>query len=603
MIITNRATLQERMAASRDPRALTNAVRRTQAMMAAGQQNRNAKHYGAGSSRKMQRDWSVSMGAGRVAPGMSPAKYGFAVSSTFLIASCTTDYAVYGLDVAGTANTPGGQANLVGLRNLYSGSAGYCGLASIAASGASRVGNVVTITTTAPHGFTAGMQVAIAGVANVSFNGTFTVASVPSAIAFTYAQVAANATSGGGTASFASASVAFAYNITTAAGGRILTSPSISLDGRKIAFVESTGTASIFHVLTLDPCVTSTAGCSNNGTSATSSAVPGNGNAASMVSITYSHSSNTLSSPWIDYSPAGDAAYVGDDNGTLYRIKGVFYGAPALDATFGGSGSIVVSSGLQLLGPVLAQGWLMVGDSSGTIKAVLASSPFTVASSTFAVGTGMGDPPVVDASTTGVLSVFETAASGFTIEQGIFNTSSQQFTSTTSVSIGHSTAGNAHAPALDNNYFLGTIDATHGFIYACGALGGSQHPALYRVGFTAGSPPTVRATSVRGPTLANSNAECSPLTEFANPNIAVKDLLFVGDTSGEVQSFDITGAMPGNAVATVAEPGGTSGIIVDTTQLSSNQGSSIYFTTLSNAGGNCGANNYCAIKLTQNELQ
>jgi len=606
LIITNRATLQERMAASRDPRALTNAVRRTQAMMADGQQSRNVKHHGAGSSRKMQRDWSVSMGAGRVAPGMSPAKYGFAMSSTFLIASCTTDYAVYGLDVAGTVNTPGSQANLVGLRNLYSGSAGYCGLASIAAAGvpgASRAGNVVTITTTAPHSFTVGMQVAIAGVANVGFNGTFTVASVPSATAFTYTQVAANATSGGGTASFATASVAFAYNITTAAGGRILTSPSISLDGTKIAFVESTGTASIFHVLTLDPCVTSVAGCSNNGTSATSSAVPGNGNAASMVSITYSNSSNTRSSPWIDYSPAGDAAYVGDDNGTLYRIKGVFYGTPALDGTFGGSGSIVVSSGLQLLGPVLAQGWLMVGDSSGTIKAVLASSPFTVASSTFAVGTGMGDPPVVDASTTGVLSVFETAASGFTIEQGIFNTSSQQFTSTTSVSIGHSAAGNAHAPALDNNYLLGRIDATHGFIYACGALGGSQHPVLYRLGFTAGSPPTMSATSVKGPTLANSNAECSPLTEFANPNIAVKDLLFVGDTSGEVQSFDITGAMPAApAAGPVTESGGTSGIIVDTTQLGANQGSSIYFTTLGNAG-NCGANNYCAIKLTQNGLQ
>src|SRR6266581_8861055 len=33
-------------------------------------------------------------------------------------------------------------------------------------------------------------------------------------------------------------------------GGRILTSPVLSLDGKKIAFVESTATSSIFHVLT-----------------------------------------------------------------------------------------------------------------------------------------------------------------------------------------------------------------------------------------------------------------------------------------------------------------------------------------------------------------
>ena len=57
------------------------------------------------------------MGAGIVAPYMFPAKYSFDINAT---PSCTNDYVVFGLNVAGA--TPG-QANLVGVNNLYSGTA------------------------------------------------------------------------------------------------------------------------------------------------------------------------------------------------------------------------------------------------------------------------------------------------------------------------------------------------------------------------------------------------------------------------------------------------------------------------------------------------
>jgi DNA-binding beta-propeller fold protein YncE len=67
--------------------------------------------------------------------------------------------------------------------------------------------NVVTITTTAAHGFSVGQTVVIAGVSDTTFNGTFTIASVPSASTFTYAQTGSNATSGGGTASSVSSAV------------------------------------------------------------------------------------------------------------------------------------------------------------------------------------------------------------------------------------------------------------------------------------------------------------------------------------------------------------------------------------------------------------
>jgi hypothetical protein len=68
----------------------------------------------------------------------------------------------------------------------------------VAATGAARVSNTVTITTTQPYTLSAGDVVTIASVADSSFNGAFTVASVASTTSFTYSQTAPDATSGGG---------------------------------------------------------------------------------------------------------------------------------------------------------------------------------------------------------------------------------------------------------------------------------------------------------------------------------------------------------------------------------------------------------------------
>lgn len=63
----------------------------------------------------------------------------------------------------------------------------------------SRTSNVVTVTTSLDHTFKVGQSVVIANVTNNSFNGTFTITSVPSPTTFTYAQPNTNATSSGGT--------------------------------------------------------------------------------------------------------------------------------------------------------------------------------------------------------------------------------------------------------------------------------------------------------------------------------------------------------------------------------------------------------------------
>ncbi|HET8889983.1 MAG TPA: fibronectin type III domain-containing protein [Candidatus Angelobacter sp.] len=73
--------------------------------------------------------------------------------------------------------------------------------ASIVAGGASRNGVTggVTITTSTPHALSIGQTITIAGVADASFNGTFTISDVPSVTTLTYAQAGPTATSGSGT--------------------------------------------------------------------------------------------------------------------------------------------------------------------------------------------------------------------------------------------------------------------------------------------------------------------------------------------------------------------------------------------------------------------
>jgi len=59
--------------------------------------------------------------------------------------------------------------------------------------------NVVTVTTSAVHGLVTGDRVKVAATTNTGINGTFTVATAPTATTFTYALTASNITSGADT--------------------------------------------------------------------------------------------------------------------------------------------------------------------------------------------------------------------------------------------------------------------------------------------------------------------------------------------------------------------------------------------------------------------
>lgn len=70
-------------------------------------------------------------------------------------------------------------------------------VSNITPTGAVRVSNVVTITTTSVHGLMPGMRVNVTAQ-DTSFNGTFTVATVPTTTTFTYLQVGSDVSSGSG---------------------------------------------------------------------------------------------------------------------------------------------------------------------------------------------------------------------------------------------------------------------------------------------------------------------------------------------------------------------------------------------------------------------
>ena len=84
--------------------------------------------------------------------------------------------------------------SITGLTTALSVAQGGTGAVQRAISNVARTSNVVTITTTTNHGFTAGDYVTIAAVTNTSLNGTFVIATVGTNT-FTYAQTATDISS------------------------------------------------------------------------------------------------------------------------------------------------------------------------------------------------------------------------------------------------------------------------------------------------------------------------------------------------------------------------------------------------------------------------
>jgi hypothetical protein len=440
--------------------------------------------------------------------------------------------------------------------------------------------------------------------------------------------------------------VSFAYNTVTQSGGQIKTSPELSTDGTKVAFVESTSGGSYFHVLVLPnpipvpPSQSGTVLVPQTPTSCTTPTIPG-----CMTSLTIETSAtNSNSSPWVDYNT--DTAYVGADNGVLYKITPVFGGgAPALVSTGGWPVTVSTQPTKVLTAPVVDDraGSIFIGDGEGYLYSVSLTSPggtyaaqVEVGWATHGAGTGVVDPPIAvsDAANSPTDQVF--VFTGCSVVLGIGGAVSQipaNFTSSTTLTTsntvdlgsatgtGDCTGGNVHSGTVDNAFWVN--GSTSGHLIACGFVSGTtknplvpSNPKMYFFPFAS----HVITSTGSSNFVVNSTVgeECSPLTEFYN---ATTDRLFfgVGGTSNafletstittSLTTPTCTGAPTSSCVTSPSALGGTSGIVIDN-QLS-NGGTNLYFSTIAAGsvnGQKCNvtggtANPYCAVKLTQSGLQ
>jgi hypothetical protein len=436
--------------------------------------------------------------------------------------------------------------------------------------------------------------------------------------------------------------VAFAYNTMTQSGGQIKTSPVLSEDGTKVAFIESTSSGSYFHVLVLPnpiptpPAQTGTVLSPQTPSLCTYATIAG---CMTTLAIEIT-ATNSNSSPWVDY--VADVAYVGADNGLLYKIAPVFRGGtPALVSSSDWPVTVSTQPTKVLTSPVedTTSGRIFIGDAEGYLYAVSLKSPGktyaarqTIGWAGNGPGTGIIDPPIVvtDPANPGTNQVFTfTGCSSVVGIGGAVSQIAANFTDSSSFTTvdlgsgsgdGDCTGGDVHQGAFDNAFWL-TGSAT-GHLLACGFVSGTSgkplvpsNPQMYFFPFLSHQiTSTGSLTFVVNKTVGE---ECSPLTEFSN---GVADRLFFGvggTTDGHVETSAITRLLTtpvctvGSQSGCLTAPhalGGTSGIIIDNKVLIG--GSNIYFSTLgagSVNGGNCkvtgGATNpYCAVKLTQSGL-
>ncbi len=443
----------------------------------------------------------------------------------------------------------------------------------------------------------------------------------------------------------AAPAVYWSYNTNfNAAGGAttgtIATSPILSGDGTKLAFIENNGGAgAVLHLLKWNAGDGGAINTAINPTTATSwTSCPATG--ACMISLTFANAKvDTGSSPFYDYRR--DTLYVGDDGSGLHKFINVFglFGATPSEVTTGGW-PFTIDGANPLTSPVLdgTSGNVFVADGNGTLSYVRETfstagacgtgAPPCIGSTTVVAAQvhSLIDAPIVD-STTQKVFVFYGNYDGT-------NTAVVQSDTTLSAKVVAPTGSKSiqrhmHSGAFDNTYLSGTGNT--GRLYACGSSAATTAapPVLQRIGFnntatTFANKTGTMNTTVDAATLqvASAPVDCGPLTEFFNGNApaASQDQIFFGvaangagaacsATVGCVMSINITGIPATLAIgSSIAEVSGPSGIIVDNNANTTtfNQASSLYFSNQGNstAGAPCGATTGvgCAVKVTQSGL-
>lgn len=351
----------------------------------------------------------------------------------------------------------------------------------------------------------------------------------------------------------------------------VLTSPVLSGDGTKVAFIEKgtagSGNGAVLHVLRWKSGDnTSTTGSTfNSGAPSTSTSTAStyttclNGATSCEFLLKYStHSTtantNSQSSPYYDYTH--DVLYVGDDDGYLYKIANVFSVAgPSSTPSVAWSLPVTSTSGcLNLSSPVYDYGTtnVFVPDSCGQLAYVTTgSTPALGGTLSGSSSPKIYDSPIVDSANGKVYSFF---ANWNGSEAAVVQTTTASPSSPVVAPVGtNSGTVKMHMGAPDNNYYNLPSSNFPGYIYVCGNPGGTA-ANLYRIGFTSGTT-TMSTTPTSLLSLSTTAEECSPPTEIFNNGsntdwLAVgipANCAFAGLTGGCILAFNISGFQPSTA--------------------------------------------------------
>jgi hypothetical protein len=403
-------------------------------------------------------------------------------------------------------------------------------------------------------------------------------------------------------------------------GGTIQTSPALSLDGTQVAFVQSSSGGVANLVLLKWANASSTAGSPVTLTTSTAAAYRACV-APCMLTLPFSGGHNdSNSSVYYDYT--GDVIYVGDDNGELHKFTSIFNGGtPAEFTTAPWPVPLTNSTGMQTTSPVFAInngiyiGTGRISNGSGIGGYFYRVDPTTgaqISSAQIANDPGINDGALVDPSAGQVyvsVSTDNTNDCNFDADCSAVFQFGTAFAAASSGNEAELGSGNGFfgtvqmfAGDFDNTYF-NSSDPPTGNLYACGNTGG--RPILYRIHIAA----NVMAAPVTGPALTSAAATCSPITEADNGTV---DLIFVNvqghgspgacGGGGCIMSFDVTsGTLPGAPTSSLAENGGTSGVIIDTLGAAAAGSNQVYFSPLG-TGQVCPSAAGCAIQASQSGL-
>jgi hypothetical protein len=408
----------------------------------------------------------------------------------------------------------------------------------------------------------------------------------------------------------------FLFSYAIGSGGSLL-SPVLSLDGKKVAWIENTtANHAILHVTTW---------VLGQGTNATSGSVA-IGSGSSDVAIDYTRSAysgcaastniNTNSEIYVDYPT--DAAFVGADNGILYHLKGIFKGTPTFDfcIVVNNTAGTALSGGVY--DPLINPPEFFIADSKKLYAYTVGPASFTLKTTvTYGAGTLTGPGPVLDAFNNFiyVFSAKDTAAIGHTSVTQL----PTSLASAVTVPLGPASTNNypiLFYGTFDNNYFTNGPKGANSTLYSCGTDPTTTTAQdLYAISFIAATgvvntTPSMPANKNVNP--GGLNGTCSPITEFYD---GTTDRIFVGmgqhtaaSGANVVQMWDVTTPLTKATTMPTASAspylGGPSGLIIDNNANATPQAESVYFSTLVCAASNaCGAGNCCAVKLTQSLLK